>query len=364
MYGSQTLQNLTYSFNAATGNLTSRYNAINGLTENYTYDNLHRLTNYGGTAVTYDNNGNIATKGDIGSFTYNTTGKPYAVSEVTLNNPISVGTQDVSYTSFDRPSTITGNGYTASFTYNGNSDRVKMEMQNNNSTTLTRYYLGGCYELDVKPSSTKEKLYLFGGYYDSPVVIIKQSGSTTYYNILRDHLGSITNVQKTNEQHKLSYDAWGRLRDPSNHSLYTLDNEPEPFLGRGYCGHEHLTGLGLINMNARLYDPLLGRFLSPDPYVQAPDYSQSFNRYSYCMNNPLKYVDEDGEFWWLSDITSFGTPKPSVNQLLGSSSRETSALEGTKTGQNRKKSYLTICLVLPSFQTSRLQVQSYKIVPI
>jgi len=50
-------------------------------------------------------------------------------------------------------------------------------------------------------------------------------------------------------------------------------------------------------MNARLYDPALGRFLSPDPYVQAPDFSQSFNRYSYCLNNPLRYVDKNGEFW-------------------------------------------------------------------
>ena len=76
------------------------------------------------------------------------------------------------------------------------------------------------------------------------------------------------------------------------------------------------------------------------------------------------FIGASGPFWWLSDITSFGTSKPSVNQLLGSLFRETSTLEGTKTGQNRKKSYLTICLVLPSFQTSRLQVQSYEIVPI
>ena len=76
------------------------------------------------------------------------------------------------------------------------------------------------------------------------------------------------------------------------------------------------------------------------------------------------FTGGQGPFWWISDITSFGTSKPSVNQLLGNLSRETSALGGTKTGQNRKKSYLTICLVLPSFQTSRLQVQSYEIVPI
>ena len=49
-------------------------------------------------------------------------------------------------------------------------------------------------------------------------------------------------------------------------------------------------------MNARLYDAPLGRFLSPDPYVQAPDFSQSFNRYSYAWNNPLVYTDPDGEF--------------------------------------------------------------------
>ena len=67
-------------------------------------------------------------------------------------------------------------------------------------------------------------------------------------------------------------------------------------LGRGYTGHEHLTRFGLINMNARLYDPVLGRFLSPDPYVQMPDFTQNFNRYAYGLNNPLVYVDENGEF--------------------------------------------------------------------
>lgn len=50
--------------------------------------------------------------------------------------------------------------------------------------------------------------------------------------------------------------------------------------------------------SARLYDPLLCRFLSPDPYVQMPDFTQSFNRYSYCVNNPLSYVDPSGEIVW------------------------------------------------------------------
>jgi RHS repeat-associated protein len=96
---------------------------------------------------------------------------------------------------------------------------------------------------------------------------------------------------------ELSYDPWGRLRNPTNQELYAVGAEPAPFLGRGYTGHEHLTIFGLINMNARLYDPAVGRFLSPDPYVQSPDFSQNFNRYSYCLNNPLKYTDQSGEFW-------------------------------------------------------------------
>jgi RHS repeat-associated protein len=94
---------------------------------------------------------------------------------------------------------------------------------------------------------------------------------------------------------ELSYDAWGRLRNPSTLAVYAPGSEPELFLGRGYTGHEHLPPFGLINMNARLYDPAVGRFLSPDPFVQFPSFSQSFNRYSYALNNPLKYTDESGE---------------------------------------------------------------------
>lgn len=95
-----------------------------------------------------------------------------------------------------------------------------------------------------------------------------------------------------------SYDAWGKLRDANTLQVYAIGHELELFLGRGYTGHEHLPWFGLINMNARLYDPVHGRFLAPDPYVQAPDFTQSFNRYSYALNNPLTYVDENGEVFW------------------------------------------------------------------
>ena len=66
----------------------------------------------------------------------------------------------------------------------------------------------------------------------------------------------------------------------------------------GYTGHEIIAGLGVYNANARLYDPVSGRFMSPDPLIQDPANTQNFNRYTYCLNNPLKYTDESGEFVW------------------------------------------------------------------
>ena len=70
---------------------------------------------------------------------------------------------------------------------------------------------------------------------------------------------------------------------------------------------------GLVNMNrrslarsgesnGRLYDPTIGRFLSPDNYVQEPGNSQSFNRYGYCLNNPLKNIDPNGELFGIDDV--------------------------------------------------------------
>ena len=76
---------------------------------------------------------------------------------------------------------------------------------------------------------------------------------------------------------------------------WTFNDVPDEYLfDRGYTGHEHLERFDLINMNGRVYDPRVCRFLSPDPFVQSPGYSQSYNRYAYAFNNPLKYVDLSG----------------------------------------------------------------------
>jgi RHS repeat-associated protein len=106
-------------------------------------------------------------------------------------------------------------------------------------------------------------------------------------------LGSLTIITDAagNVKQKCTFDVWGKR------TFVTKDNTL--IFDRGFTGHEHLDEFGLINMNGRMYDPIVGRFLSPDLFVQAPEFSQSFNRYSYALNNPLKYTDPDGEVWWL-----------------------------------------------------------------
>ena len=300
-----TIQHFKTTFDPATGNLLSRGRYVTGQpseSESFTYDALGRLASTDWGAVTYSSNGNVLSKGGTGTMTYATTGSPYKIDRLYASSAsvTQASTQTISYTSFDRPESISEDDYTAAFTYDAGYDRVKMYITNNGYAYMTKYYIGGRYEREEHAGGdTVQRLFLGGDAYNAPMVLQKTgSGSWTPYVIGRDYLGSITNIVNTSgtQVAEYGYDAWGRMRDPQTFTLYPITSEPSLLLGRGYCGHEHLPLFGLINMNARLYDPVPGRFLSPDPYVQAPDFTQNFNRYSYALNNPLKYSDESGEF--------------------------------------------------------------------
>ena len=114
------------------------------------------------------------------------------------------------------------------------------------------------------------------------------------YYTLKDHQGSLAAVVHGNTEERLSYDPWGRRRNTSD---FGYDNVSHTF-DRGYTLHEHYDEFGLINMNGRMYDPVMSGFLSVDQYVQSPSNSQNFNRYAYCLNNPLRYTDPSGELLW------------------------------------------------------------------
>ncbi len=185
---------------------------------------------------------------------------------------------------------------TADFIYNADLQRMRMILKDNGTTTRTKYYFGGSCEREVTGGVTTQYIWIGGDAYTAVAVAKKVgTGSWTVSNIFRDHLGTITHL-KGSTTDEYNFDAWGRRRDKDDWT-YTLTSEPALFADRGFTGHEYLEDFKLYNMNGRLYDPVVSRFLSPDPVVQDPSFTQSLNRYSYCLNNPLKFTDPSGEFW-------------------------------------------------------------------
>jgi RHS repeat-associated protein len=298
-----TLQDWRYSFNPVTGNLSSRQNFLRGKSESFTYDTTHdRLLTVTGPqnlTMTYNDNGNINTKSDIGTeaFGYGFNAGPYALTGVTSTTSVIPATnQTATYTSFEKVSTLAeGDVYAAAFVYNSENQRAKMGLTQNGSTILTRWYAGSSYMKQTAGSVTIEYTYLGGDAYSAPVVAQTSQGSTSYYYLLRDYLGNITHRVSTANAvvAEYSFDAWGRRRNPTDWG-YNLTGQPELFADRGFTGHEWLKYFNLYNMNGRMYDPLVGRFLSADLVIQDPTNAQNYNRYSYCLNNPLKYSDPSG----------------------------------------------------------------------
>jgi len=131
--------------------------------------------------------------------------------------------------------------------------------------------------------------------------------------VYTDHLGSYNVIINAagNVEEQLNFDACLPVRNEMkaggrrrNATDWSYTNLPTTFLfDRGYTGHEHLDVFNLINMNGRMYDPLVGRFLSPDNYTQSAT-TQGLNRYSYCLNNPLAYTDPSGYLAYGAGITA------------------------------------------------------------
>jgi len=205
---------------------------------------------------------------------------------------------------------LSENGYNAIFSYGTHFQRVRMDITDQNRNTITdRYYFGnGIYERDWHNGAWRNLCYVEAPTGDVAVYIEdERTNNGDLFFLYTDYLGSINAIANRDGEilEEFSYDAWGNRRNPRTWEVnYSNTRQPYPYLNssalwgnfyRGYTGHEHLDAFGLINMNGRLYDPVVGKMLSPDTYVQKPDYSQNFNRYSYCWNNPLKYTDPSGE---------------------------------------------------------------------
>lgn len=201
--------------------------------------------------------------------------------------------KNISYTSFNKPSQITDIGKTVNFYYDANNRRYKKT-----SNSMTTYYINKSYEENYLSNGEKEDKYFI---YAEGKLVSTFSKKSTGYEVKYmhyDNLGSIdtvTNVFGVVEE-RYAYKPFGEKLKLDKYGE-EISKTTKSSTNRGYTGHEHIEEFDLIHMNGRVYDPKIGRFLSADPHIQDPNNSQSYNRYSYVLNNPLKYTDPSGFFF-------------------------------------------------------------------
>ena len=301
-------------------NISLRHDRVNDIQETYTYDRLDRLIRtdvnshlYAQSSqlnqtqtLDYDALGNITYKSDIGRYRYDSA-KPHAVSRAgdkhyrydKNGNMISGDGRRYRWNSNNKATKITRNGQSAEFYYG--ADRARYKKVNHNGDTSV--YIGKLYERLKTSKTTDQKHYIYAsGVLVAEHIVSTSAGTQTRY-LHKDALGSIDMVSDAyaNVVDRRSYDAWGKLRalpwkyqETVNNSLHLTQLA---YTNKGFTGHEQIVEVDLIHMNGRIYDPSLGRFISADPHIQAGNMSQSYSRYSYVMNNPLKYNDPSGFFF-------------------------------------------------------------------
>ena len=273
--------------------------------------------------INYDGNGNITDKFDLGTYSYQTS-KPHAVSSVTTWSNAEVPAEFHQYVEYNSENNLRSiqhqdeDKYYVLY-YGGLSQRIKSELEIDQQVIKTKYFALGHHEKIIDQDGTTTRDYI--GLPDGTTLILQDinGNGTEIYYALKDHIGSIVAIINENgsihywngEEQRYSYDAWGRRRQPDYWTYYSTNQEL--MFDRGYTGHEYLDAFALINMNGRTYDPTVGRFLMPDNYVQGG--TQGFNRYSYCLNNPLIYTDPDGEVAWFVPIIIGATVGVTTNGI-------------------------------------------------
>jgi RHS repeat-associated protein len=335
------VQDLRMAYNYQTGNLTHRWDYPKNRKESFTYDGLDRLTqaktdevsllgnpmnnvatlNYGfDGSVGGTTRGNLVTRTDIGSFGDN--GNRISAAYGPLyptppNNPplaISQSTQTVTYSSFHQPLTVqesvASNPFTLVYTYGPDHQRTNSQLTapGGGGYYETRQYFGELERQEFEGGDHNWILYVQGGDGLCAMIVSEAEGggsvTQTAYSVYKDHLSSIVALTKkvgstVTVEAQQNFDAWGRKRNAANWTYAGIAAAPK-WLYRGYTGHEHVEPFALINMNGRMYDPLNGRMLSADNYVNGALGSQGYNRFSYAANNPMKFRDPDGEFIWFA----------------------------------------------------------------
>jgi len=184
---------------------------------------------------------------------------------------------------------------TTDYLYDGDGGRVKSTVHSSESVVEKRY-IGSLfeekYEDGTKKTSTK---HIYAGSNKVCSITTDYGLSTTDYAYIHsDHLGS-SNIITDKEGNKVSqteYQPYGKVSFEEQAASYQPRATSYLFTGK------ELDSNGLYYYGARYYDPEIGRFISADPTIQHPNDPQDFNRYTYCRNNPINYIDPSGYGWF------------------------------------------------------------------
>jgi len=327
--GDTPLVDLTYGYDPV-GNVTLRQDAIGiGRTETFEYDSADRLELWtlkhpfhkGDpderiTFYTYDYFGNLTgtmVNWQLDEVHTSDPVRPHRLASIHFlqgqglreyshdshgrQNQDSDGRQ-IQYTPFDLPRHIAQNGNEVHFAYDAFGARVKKTSFEGGAVTTT-LTLGDVYErrerIDANAAEVQHVFYLAGD--DGPVAQVlydETSGAETTAYLARDGLGSVGVVfdKDGTELERLYHEPFGRRTAVDGKPLPSF--VPASDVSLGFTGQKHDDDLDLIDMNGRVYDPVQKRFLTPDPIVSNPFFNQSYNRYAYVLNNPLRYTDPSG----------------------------------------------------------------------
>jgi len=298
-----TLQSITYQRNG-NGQVSNRSSTMG--TAAYTYDALGRLlsadlTNPAGSQVQhlgygYDNYGNITQNGQRAIGYYSN--QPHLVASVgsnvyqydasgnvqnRLGPDIPGGVQSISYTTSNLPARITSGAEPTTFEYT--ADQVRLVRRD---VDRTRYFISNLYQrLAASDGSTiEERFRLFAGSRAIGEILRKPNSPDKLSFFHADDVDTVDTISSatTSDSSKQQFEPFGADLNPS---------APE-VTRAGFAGNDHDRDLGLIDMNGRIYDPLAGRFASPDPMMATPFWSQGLNRYSYVFNDPVNLTDPSG----------------------------------------------------------------------
>jgi RHS repeat-associated protein len=324
------VHSLSFTYDAR-GNMLTRADANQNLSESFLYDSLNRLTsntvNSNGAGVTtqtyaYDSIGNITSRSGVGTYTYGSTNsKPHAVTSIALtgggsrqylydgvgnlveeiqrdgsNSVIPAKGLTASYNSFNLPISMANPAATLTFMYGTEHQRIKQISPSGTSIYLHPNNAGGLfYEKEAKLDGTIVHKHFLTVDANVFAVVQQTGGATNLQYFHRDSLGSTTAITDANGSviERFSYEPYGKRRQLSgspdvNSTIVGANTD------RGFTNHEHLEELQLVHMNGRIYDPAVAVFITADPTITDGNNLQSYNRYGYLYRNPLIGTDPTG----------------------------------------------------------------------